>query len=716
MTRLGRDVRGNVIAISAAALIPLAGLIGGGVDMSRLYLTKTRLQQACDAGVLAGRRAMGGGSWTTEGPTSTRGRALELFNANFTDGAYGATLLNNDFSVDDGEVSGFADVSVPMTIMRIFGITERTMHVTCTAKMEIPNTDVMFVLDVTGSMNCATGAGSCPNGNNNNVPASNAKLYGLKSAVKCFYEALLRVNTAEVCGNDPTATSYTGTAQVRIGFMPYSVNVNVGKLLHNDWIADTWDYQSRVGVNNRVYTWEAGSETFSNWSAWSNPPSGLNNSSSYTGWQNISGSGSVTINNTSYNKTVSNKNYTTCPQLNNNGGVLTYTDSGNVQAATNESPPVYSDPQQTITYSENDVHTVRGYKYTWTNNSCRLQQSSTRTYTLTRNQTSTRPITWTARDRASWTYKKLQFSTAALKAGGWTWNNSLSLPVGNSDVQAKLSGSNETITVSKRVDMDVVWDGCIEERKTVPNSDGNPTDEWSPIPSDALDMNIDLVPDATTGSHWGPMLRDAVWGRYTGTSTRTMADVPTFENLDRNNSYYCTTEAKKLQTWYTPSGFETYVNSLAAIGNTYHDIGLIWGARFISPTGIFADENKETPTGGAIQRHIIFMTDGATMTDNTNYTAYGIPWYERRQTTYSPNSTQLNNIVNSRLVALCTAIRNRNITLWVVSYGGGVDKTTETRLESCATPKKYFKADDTPTLISNFKQIASEIADLRLTH
>ena len=57
MTRLGRDQRGNTIAIVAAAIVPLLGMIGGGIDMSRLYLAKTRLQQACDAGALAGRKA-----------------------------------------------------------------------------------------------------------------------------------------------------------------------------------------------------------------------------------------------------------------------------------------------------------------------------------------------------------------------------------------------------------------------------------------------------------------------------------------------------------------------------------------------------------------------------------------------------------------------------------------------------------------------------------
>ncbi|MCW2369609.1 TadE/TadG family type IV pilus assembly protein [Sphingobium sp. B11D3D] len=729
MTRLGRDVRGNVIAISAAALIPLAGLIGGGVDMSRLYLTKTRLQQACDAGVLAGRRAMGSGSWTEEGSTSTRSRALELFNANFTDGAYGTTLLDHDFSEDDGEVTGFADVSVPMTIMRIFGITERTMHVTCTAKMEIPNTDVMFVLDVTGSMNCPADGSYCPSGNNNNVPATNARLVGLKSAVKCFYEALLRVNTAEVCGSDPTATTYTGTAQIRLGFMPYSVNVNVGKLLNNDWIANNWSYQSREPRMETVYAWQASGEAMGNWSNWSSAPTNLNTASSYSWGTNLGNNGSTTINGTSYSNNRTDRTSSNCTNLNTNGTILTYTDNGSLQAATvsDYAAPTYPATQQTRTYQQNDNHTVVAYRYAWSNSSCRLQSSSARTYTRSRTTTGTRQISWTDYERVfGWRYKQVSFDVSGLKAGGSSWNNSVALPLTTTTgPTVKLSGSTSDTTLYFPANADVGWDGCIEERATVKNSDGDPSDEWNSIPTGARDMNIDAVPDPSNpDTQWKPMLPGAAWSRYTGTNYNnnwTLNNVdasgvdPSHPRKDRF-TYYCSTEAKKLQTWYTPGSFVNYVNSLRAIGNTYHDIGMIWGARFISPTGIFADENRETPTGGAIQRHIIFMTDGATMTSNTNYTAYGIPWWDRRQTTYAPSDSQLDSVLNSRLVALCTAIRNRNITLWVVSYGGGVDSTTEARLQNCATPGKYFKADDTPTLISNFKQIASEIADLRLTN
>ena len=41
------------IRLTAAAIIPVIGFVGSAVDIGRAYMTQLRLQQACDAGVLA---------------------------------------------------------------------------------------------------------------------------------------------------------------------------------------------------------------------------------------------------------------------------------------------------------------------------------------------------------------------------------------------------------------------------------------------------------------------------------------------------------------------------------------------------------------------------------------------------------------------------------------------------------------------------------------
>ena len=68
----------------------------------------------------------------------------------------------------------------------------------------------------------------------------------------------------------------------------------------------------------------------------------------------------------------------------------------------------------------------------------------------------------------------------------------------------------------------------------------------------------------------------------------------------------CPTEAFRLRD-ISRAEMQTFVDSINARGNTYHDIGMIWGARFISPRGIFASDNQSAPNGDAIARHIVFI-------------------------------------------------------------------------------------------------------------
>ena len=258
---------------------------------------------------------------------------------------------------------------------------------------------------------------------------------------------------------------------------------------------------------------------------------------------------------------------------------------------------------------------------------------------------------------------------------------------------------------------------------------------YDPIPSAAKDLNIDLVPsagDATT--QWGPALpnliflrdipvpvpwRYTIYWSYANNSAGTLGTTDEYMN---SVPYACPTQAKKLQQWPDATAFDTYVDSLTAVGNTYHDIGMVWGARFMSPTGIFAAENATTPGGADIQRHMIFMTDGDANAAPCDYAAHGVTYYDKRVTSDVGTASNcgsaystLNDQVNARLVGLCTAVKNMNITLWVISFGSGSNTTTEARLASCASSGKYFTARDSAALQTTFASIANQISQLRLT-
>ena len=203
LARLKRDQSGNVIAMTAAAVLPMIAVIGGAVDMSRIYMTRARLQAACDAGTLAGRKAMTTLTYTTAAQT----RANNMFNFNFKASDYEATGTAFTHSANgQGAVTGNASTNLPTVLMKIFGKTTTAISVTCGADLQIPNIDVVMVLDVTGSMNdCADG--SCGTG-------ELRKYEAMRNAVKSFYTTL------------KNAVPVGSTSQIRFGFVPYSQAVN----------------------------------------------------------------------------------------------------------------------------------------------------------------------------------------------------------------------------------------------------------------------------------------------------------------------------------------------------------------------------------------------------------------------------------------------------------------------------------------------------------
>jgi Flp pilus assembly protein TadG len=580
LSRLRADEAGNTLAIAAAALLPLIGLVGGGVDMSRMYIVKTRLQHACDAGALAGRKAMGAGVWNFDS-YAARDAAEGFFDANIQADPYGATGLTRSFTEDAGKVMGTASATVPMTLMQVFGKESQTLTVTCDAEMRLPNTDVMFVLDVTGSM------GERPSGD------SQTKIQSLRVAVKCFYEIVARLDTDANCTTGAPSGGTGDQVQIRFGFVPYATNVNVGRVLPTNYMANSWNYQTR----RRVGT---------GWGSWSTY--GYTNSSYYGSCSN--------------------------PPANN------------------------AETQYQV-----DKINYRGDYY------CRYQSRGL---------------------VPAWEYDQLPVDVGLLK-DGTAWRNSFVWPIAN-------DGSDKTID----------WDGCIEERQTVRTTD------FTPIPAGAKDLDIDLVPTGDTSTQWGPALPDLIYTRKSGSGNWDRARVnSTTDNYTNTSSYFCPTPARKLQAWTDASGFDSYVNSLTPSGNTYHDIGLLWGARLLSPTGLFRAENEYASEGGEIERHLIFMTDGDTVTSSENYTAYGIPWFDRRHTTDTSRAGQ-DEQVDLRFAALCSAVKNKNITLWVISFGS-VASDTVTRLRNCATSGRYFHATNAATIQQTFRSIADEISQLRLT-
>ena len=763
LSRLCQDQSGNVLAIAAAATLPLIAVVGGAVDMSRIYAVRIGLQAACDAGALAGRKTMSNGTWTT----AVENIAKQVFTANFKNSSFGTSGITPTFSGSGGLVTGNASANVPMTLMSIFGVNSKTVSVTCTSNMRIPHTDIMFVLDTTGSMNCAPGDTTATCTNNGGVEKADARIKGLRTAVNCFVETMAKADTGEVCattGADPTPVGLSSSVQLRVGFVPYSSNVNVGRLLPTAYFADNRLFQSKTPITSAVQTWANSGASFTSApSAWSplTRPTAYNTTYDRTGQfgtfstdlgtttgtfsVNVTGGTAIPLQRriagaTSTNCN-SNNNYSTAPTASTRIKAIGDLE-GTVGAPSygTYSTPNHPAANRTRTNTESRSNRVLGYRYIWHSSSstCRLYQATSvaaGAWSQARNKTETQPISWTAvQELTGWTLQPTTVNVSGLK-NGTNWNSSVDIPNATSTtVTVNKSGSSAATNIAVPASQNISWSGCIEERQTYMNTDSDPSDEWDPVPGTALDMDIDMAPIAgNNDTKWGFALPGLVYGRWDGGGNRTTANVTTGTNPGGTlNSLACPSQAQLMQAATdTPSttlatNIRTYTNALVATGGTYHDIGLLWGARLMSPTGIFAASNALDSSGNAItrQRHMVFMTDGDTGTCSTSYTPYGISWWDRRQTNRanpvdgevtSCSNTYTNQIVDARTEALCDDIKNKNITIWVVSFGLGVNATTEARLRQCASSTNHFyDANSTAQLKTAFEEIALQISRLRL--
>jgi hypothetical protein len=136
---------------------------------------------------------------------------------------------------------------------------------------------------------------------------------------------------------------------------------------------------------------------------------------------------------------------------------------------------------------------------------------------------------------------------------------------------------------------------------------------------------------------------------------------------------------------------------------------MLWGARMLSPTGIFAAENADA-ANSTTSRHMIFLTDGETAPLDLSYGTYGIEPLDQRRWTSSSSQT-LTQVVEGRTAVACEQARRRNITVWVIGFG----TTLNPVLTACAGPGRAFEAADAAELQDVFSKIAAQMGDLRVT-
>lgn len=184
-----------------------------------------------------------------------------------------------------------------------------------------------------------------------------------------------------------------------------------------------------------------------------------------------------------------------------------------------------------------------------------------------------------------------------------------------------------------------------------------------------------------------------------------------------DTSYNSTTKkytAKREQNYLCPrtpitpltnnkSELKTSISTLQASGNTYINVGLVWGYRMLSPE--FPLSEGESWNNEDWTKAIILMTDGVNTMHNY-YSVYG------PTASHSITPSDLDN----RMLDVCDDLKSKKVLIYTITFDAGVNAYTKSLFEQCATqPSMWYHAPTQAKLIEVYQTIAKELANLHIS-
>lgn len=253
------------------------------------------------------------------------------------------------------------------------------------------------------------------------------------------------------------------------------------------------------------------------------------------------------------------------------------------------------------------------------------------------------------------------------------------------------------------------WTGCVEARRNGFDQTDDP-----PATSGNARFTAYYSPDIYRGI-FGP---NNDWIK-TNSQGKEYADIRYVNyQLQQGPGAYCPQPMTGLTN--VKSKVTAGIDNMTAAGSTMINLGAIWGWRMLSPRwrGWWAEPemlafNLPLDYGTKkMSKAMILMTDGENSFTGGNYTAYGTLEDGRLGTT---NQTAAEGVLNTRLAAVCNAMKAKGIMVITVAYDNP-NAATKTLLQNCATNLSlYFDAANTAGLATSFKLIAGVLSSLRVS-
>lgn len=147
----------------------------------------------------------------------------------------------------------------------------------------------------------------------------------------------------------------------------------------------------------------------------------------------------------------------------------------------------------------------------------------------------------------------------------------------------------------------------------------------------------------------------------------------------------------------------TRIDDLEASGNTYVNLGLVWGMRVISPD--FPFEEAVSWDNRDWKKAIILMTDGDNQA-HTYYSGHGLS-----------SDVRLSNAdLNNRVLDVCTELKSKGVLIYTITFYSNISQQTKNVYKTCATqPNMWYDAPTQENLIEVYGKIARELSNLHIT-
>ena len=193
------DKNGSVGIIFGLSLLPVMAMAGSALDYSRAVQTRTKLQSALDAAVLAAARD---GASMTDAQISARAR--NFVDANMAGNSSSFTLDSLNMTRIGKTVRLTGSATVATVMLPIIGINNIKVDGTSQSTWGTTNIELALVLDNTGSMGSA------------------GKMPALKAASKNLIDILTGVATSD--------------SNIKIGIVPFDTHIKIG----TGYVAESW--------------------------------------------------------------------------------------------------------------------------------------------------------------------------------------------------------------------------------------------------------------------------------------------------------------------------------------------------------------------------------------------------------------------------------------------------------------------------------------------